>query len=110
MLFGQKYGLGEFAVGKPDQIPASAVHGIESPVNLGETDIPLCREFGTLAFRQIRHLLERIGPALINGFENLGGTVSWRERAPKIGTLAIKNGFQFEALWGVSWALMSLST
>src|SRR5436190_5346897 len=74
MLFGQKYGLGKLTVGKPDQIPPSAVDGIESAMNLGKTHLPLSGQPSAIAFRQIRHLLECVGPALIHGFENLRGT------------------------------------
>ena len=110
MLFWQKYGLGKLTIGKPDQIPPGAVDGIESAMDLGKSHLPLISQQSTIAFRQIRHLLECLGPALINGFENLSGTVRRRERAPEFGALAIENGLQFEARWGVSWALISLST
>ena len=110
MLFGKINRLCELAITQPNQIAASAIHGIKPAVYFGKPRIPFGGKSGASGLRKIGHFLEAGEPALIEGFKYLCGAVGGRNRVSQFDPLAIEYGLHSEARCGISWSLINLST
>src|SRR5581483_10982787 len=90
MLFRNKDRLRKLAVRKTYKVPARSIGRIKQPMNRRKLDVPFVRQFGPERLREVRHQLEVIKPALIDGFIDLRRAERRMEHLGQLGPFVIE--------------------